>query len=65
MSDEMKLLKAFIDAAGYDITVIWRHPSSGERCDPPYISEEKDTRNYKPQIDYEVNHKARQIGEGY
>jgi len=59
MSDEMKLLKAFISASGYNIKTIWRDPS-GSLCDPPGIFGSPITApqgDFIPRIDYEVTPK--------
>ena len=35
MSDEMRLLKAFIEAVGYEVEPVWRHPTTMNECNSP------------------------------
>lgn len=51
MSDEFKLLMAFIEASGYSVTIIYKHPVTGSICNNPLNPNLK----YKPVKDFIVS----------
>jgi len=59
MSNEtLQLLKAFIDAAGYDVSTNYLHPTTGQECDPPdFMSPVNRAGGYAPRLNYIVTKK--------